>query len=1051
MSKDDDGSIRHATSGGLAGSHPVLPVHETYVGPTTEAHSNRIIAALIPIACWRVDDLRFAYDSSLIRPEMGKEIGNLFELRDRHKLQLNAGTPGEPAAFLYPPLSIFGHADPAGQDEYNKTLSGRRATAVYALLVRDAALWEELYSRPMVGGGDSWGLKSVQLMLHTLGYEPGSDDGKMNETTDDAIRRFQRDQRMKVDGQAGPQTREKLFLAYMDRIGGGPSGKLDREQDFLARGQDRAGKGDYQGCGEFNPVMLFSEREAEEYAKPQNKSLRDEENAPNRRVMILLFRPGSRVKAEKWPCPRAKESFAGCRKRFWSDGERRRTERRPDARREYEESRDTFACRFYDRLADRSPCETLQKRDLRTSVCVPYESKEIDLLIADGAGHEVSRVNGREALRTENLLTFELSTSAMPNPAQLTFLTPDGPQPHGGQFDPIQLRDAFHRGDLEEASRIFGTAHEDASASSAVEAPDSTAALTKVALREADASAPPTPVLRLEVIFNNPGHRLVKTIEIALSQIPPPASGSGNIPPKSRAQGQVVFELPSNPGDRLALEVKIPDPDNVPGGASHPPILNIMQILRVDGTPGDPKLVPISGEKAGLHPRLDLADIKGAKGLFRVTIDVTFLDLTERIKRIQPLFNNFINPSHALCKYRILEFTGGQPTTWALAMAPSITAAGVNANIFLFFRNEILQKNDNSDDLNYGHLTRYFVSATDEGSYIQGSGAGAALHEYPNYGWDHQVAKAGKPAMVFFPFPQITSFGQAAIPATGGNLLKKALLCLWAEKVIAVGSGTGPVLQRLAVGGFSSGTDDLINWCVMDKAGDIVDEVFFFDGKGSKQAMPNFVGWMAKKANRKLRLIGTAYSAVQFFGINKSLTGKDVLFKPGDFNFWFTNANYLKAHRSSFFRSPGAASTGDPKDATDPSSIFLESFKDMSGGGVNVADASIKLSWRDSAGRNHSGAATIIAPVEAASLVRFQGRFAAAARPVTTKADFDKVINMLTDSGDKGEPNTTLKLRHPWSIFGGEWGYTTKDGATVKPAAEFVSYLQICLLESGFS
>src|SRR6202040_1126607 len=51
-------------------------------------------------------------------------------------------------AYPESPISVFGHADPVGDDEYNKHLSGRRATGIYALLLSstdpDAAvkLWQ---------------------------------------------------------------------------------------------------------------------------------------------------------------------------------------------------------------------------------------------------------------------------------------------------------------------------------------------------------------------------------------------------------------------------------------------------------------------------------------------------------------------------------------------------------------------------------------------------------------------------------------------------------------------------------------------------------------------------------------------------------------------------------------------------------------------------------------------------------------------------------------------------------------------------------------------
>jgi hypothetical protein len=135
--------------------------------------------------------------------------------------------------------------------------------------------------------------------------------------------------------------------------------KLDKTDGFLARGKDSGGKGDYQGCSEFNPEVLFSKEEETEFAREDNKEERDAANAPNRRVIVLLFRPGSQVDPARWPCPRASEGVAGCKKRFWSDGDTRRSTHLAGERREFKTTKDTHACRFYDRLAGGSPCEGL--------------------------------------------------------------------------------------------------------------------------------------------------------------------------------------------------------------------------------------------------------------------------------------------------------------------------------------------------------------------------------------------------------------------------------------------------------------------------------------------------------------------------------------------------------------------------------------------------------------------------------------------------------------------------------------------------------------------
>lgn len=332
--------------GGITATHPTQEIPPIWAAPSVEDEHNTIKAGIIPYACWKVDDVRFEFDSSIIKPEMADELQDLSDLIEGHTKDGQR-----------PPASIFGHADPVGQDDYNKQLSGRRAKALYALLTRNVDMWEELYTQPF--GGDSWReKKATSMMLGQLGFGD----------TDVEIKRFQQEQSLEVDGIMGPNTRKALYKAYMDAI---CPITLDPKQDFLGRGQDPDGKADYQGCGEFNPLMLFSKKEEEKYSKPENREERNSENTLNRRVMVFLFRPGTKVNPERWPCPRAKESGAGCRKRFWSDGERRRTERLPDQRREYKDTKDTFACRFYDRLASSSPCEGVPFR-FRIRLCDPF-------------------------------------------------------------------------------------------------------------------------------------------------------------------------------------------------------------------------------------------------------------------------------------------------------------------------------------------------------------------------------------------------------------------------------------------------------------------------------------------------------------------------------------------------------------------------------------------------------------------------------------------------------------------------------------------------------
>jgi len=364
MLKGDMGDSEHDAEieGGIAFDHPTRRVLPLLVAPTLTSEVNAVREGLKPIACWSIGDIRFEFDSSFVKPEVVNETPLLTRSLRRHA---RGGTP--------PTLSIFGHADPVGQDEYNKQLSGRRAAAIYGLLTRDVALWERLYTQPF--GSDIWGQRSVRTMLSALGYEGFS-----------AAVDFQKDHGLVADGVVGPKTRVELFRTYMDALcvdDSGASFVVDKA-DFLASGADAGGKGDFQGCGELNPALLLSQNEVQTLPKPK----RDAENTPNRRVVAFLFRTGTHRPPEDWPCPRATEGSTACGKRLFIDAERRRAV--GAARREYRLARDTFACRFYDRLSVRSPCEGL--RDVQLVEIVlddPYlgfvGNVDVDLVYADGS------------------------------------------------------------------------------------------------------------------------------------------------------------------------------------------------------------------------------------------------------------------------------------------------------------------------------------------------------------------------------------------------------------------------------------------------------------------------------------------------------------------------------------------------------------------------------------------------------------------------------------------------------------------------------------------
>jgi len=336
MADDKKGVIHGASDGGVHGLHPSADSPTFFVAPTTAEEFNNTRLPLIPIACWRVDDIRFAFDSSFVAADpsaasagapndIRSELLNLISLVQAH--------PGCP-------LSVFGHADPVGTDDYNKLLSGRRAMAIYALLIFNTDSGTALKLWRDNAGKENWGSNQRDMMQSFTGLPAGTQD-------------------------------PALIQAYLQKLCP-PALKLAKT-DFLARGADASGKGDYQGCGEFNPLLLFSKEDQDRFDKagrgdkkdPANQATLDERNvanSPNRRVLILMFRKGSRINPAKWPCPTATEGPAACKKRFWggSDpGDQRRSRRLSGEERHFEDTHDTFACRFYQRISDSSPCDAV--------------------------------------------------------------------------------------------------------------------------------------------------------------------------------------------------------------------------------------------------------------------------------------------------------------------------------------------------------------------------------------------------------------------------------------------------------------------------------------------------------------------------------------------------------------------------------------------------------------------------------------------------------------------------------------------------------------------
>ncbi len=374
---------------GIVATHPprvALPILAAPVPDEQKGKNfNTARQHLIAIGCMRLPNRGFAFDSSIISPQSEGRFTKFAQLmqalRDRDE--------ADPKRF--PPCAVFGHADPTGKDDYNKTLSGRRALALYGVLTRKVEIWDELFLNSF--GGDYWGTKAIQTML-SISLKSGEDpfytgpvDGaKTAETkklTSDAVDQWKQKRQIGSGAGLDATQRHQLFNEYMDAICHDANGErfVLEPTDFIAKGKGgKSLKGDVQGCGEYNPIFLLSKAKEDLAAKDETlAAVRNDLYEVDRRALVFIFEHGTEVNPKKWPCPAAREGGQGCKVRFWSDADHRRKETDDDRTfgenmafltvdennvitpTPIEQTGNTMACRFYQAFAQNSPCEAKLK------------------------------------------------------------------------------------------------------------------------------------------------------------------------------------------------------------------------------------------------------------------------------------------------------------------------------------------------------------------------------------------------------------------------------------------------------------------------------------------------------------------------------------------------------------------------------------------------------------------------------------------------------------------------------------------------------------------
>ncbi|MFV9567746.1 peptidoglycan-binding domain-containing protein [Thermoanaerobacter mathranii] len=71
---------------------------------------------------------------------------------------------------------------------------------------------QQLGSRLLYEGTVGYDVLQLQMILQSLGYDPGPIDGIFGPRTKNAVMRFQRDNGLKVDGIVGPETMKVINM-----------------------------------------------------------------------------------------------------------------------------------------------------------------------------------------------------------------------------------------------------------------------------------------------------------------------------------------------------------------------------------------------------------------------------------------------------------------------------------------------------------------------------------------------------------------------------------------------------------------------------------------------------------------------------------------------------------------------------------------------------------------------------------------------------------------------------------------------------------------------
>ncbi len=101
-------------------------------------------------------------------------------------------------------------------------------------------------------------VKRIQQVLASLGFDPGPIDGIMGRKTTRAIKAFQSQQGLTVDGLVGPKTREKLFTGDQPESPAESQFEIPSSIPWLSAAFSLMGTREFPGKGSNEAIMVWA-------------------------------------------------------------------------------------------------------------------------------------------------------------------------------------------------------------------------------------------------------------------------------------------------------------------------------------------------------------------------------------------------------------------------------------------------------------------------------------------------------------------------------------------------------------------------------------------------------------------------------------------------------------------------------------------------------------------------------------------------------------------------------------------------------------------------